>query len=219
MIHIFDIDNTLIKKTSTWYFLREALGKKIIGVSQIRCLPLAWIRYKIGFPRENFIEDAVKYFAGIEESIVDQTALACFECRIKQNIYADAAKLIYNALEQGEKVIFATSSFRSIIRPIEQFFGIEGSLASMLEFRDGKTTGKTIGRNIFGERKKTAAEDWLEKNGFHPRDVCFYSDSYTDIPLLEICGKPFAVNPDWILEREAKKQHWEILRFRKTLGK
>ena len=219
MVHIFDIDNTLIKKTSAWYFLCEALSKKNISVFQIRSLPFAWIRYKIGLPNEDFIEDAVKHFAGIEESIVNQTALDCFERRIKPNIYTGAVKLIHDASGRGEKVIFATSSFLSIIRPIEQFFGIEGSLASILEIRDGITTGKIIDRSIFGERKKSAVIDWLDKNNVSPADVCFYSDSYTDIPLLEICGKPFAVNPDRILAREANKHGWEILRFKKTLGK
>ena len=218
MIHIFDVDNTVIKKTSAWYFLQEALSTKIINIFRIRSLPAALLRYKIGMPNEDFIEDAVKHFAGIEETIIDQTALACFEHRIKRNIYTGAAQLIHDALGRGEKVIFATSSFHSIVRPIEQFFGIEGSLASILEFRDGITTGKTIGRSIFGERKKTAVEEWMVKNEIHPGDVCFYSDSYTDIPLLEICGKPVVVNPDRILAREAKKHRWEILHFRKTLG-
>jgi hypothetical protein len=68
-------------------------------------------------------------------------------------------------------------------------------------------------------KKKTAVEAWLEKNGFRPNEACFYSDSYTDLSLMEFCGKPVAVNPDRILAREAKKHGWEILRFTKTLGK
>jgi len=219
MVHIFDVDNTTIKKTSTWYFLREALSKGIIRFSQINNLPFEWIMYKIGHPNMDFIEDAVKTFAGIEKDILEQTAQSSFERLMKSNIYTEAAKLISAAQNRGERVIFATSSFNTIIQPLERFFGIEGSIASMLEFHDGRTTGKISGKSFFGLRKKTEVETWLGKNNISPNEVCFYSDSYTDLPLLEFCGKPVAVNPDRILAREAKNRRWEILHFKKTIGK
>jgi FMN phosphatase YigB (HAD superfamily) len=55
MVHIFDIDNTTIRKTSAWYFLREALGKNIIRFSQIKQLPIDWVKYKLGSPNMAFI--------------------------------------------------------------------------------------------------------------------------------------------------------------------
>ena len=218
MIRIFDVDYTIIKKPSTWYFLREALDKDIINVSQIRQFPLEWIRYKLGSPNMNFIEEAVRHFAGIEQALLDQIARDSFEHRMKFNIYTGAANLIREALDRGEKVIFATSSLHTLIQPLERFFGIEGSIANTLEFTDGKTSGKIVGNSFFGLHKKAAVEAWLEKNGFYPSEACFYSDSYTDLPLLEFCGKPVAVNPDWILAHKAKKRGWDILRFTTTLG-
>jgi len=218
MIRIFDVDYTVIKKPSTWYFLREALDKGIISLSQIRRFPFEWIRYKLGNPNMSFIQEAVRHFAGIEQDILEQTARDTFERRMKANIYTGAANLIREALDRGEKVIFATSSFHTLIQPLERFFGIEGSIANTLEFSGGKTSGRIVGNSFFGPHKKTAVEAWLEKNNFSPNDVCFYSDSYTDLPLLEFCGKPVAVNPDWILARKAKKQKWDIIRFTSTLG-
>lgn len=217
MIHIFDVDNTTVRKTSTWYFFCEAYSKGAICLSRVRRLPLDWIKYKLGRPDMDFIENAVKSIAGIEKNTLDEIAKSCFEHRIKPNIYTGAAKLISNAQNNGEKVIFATSSLYTIIAPLESFFGIEGSIASMLEFSEGKTTGSMIGKSFFGPKKKSETEAWLNKNGFNPNDVCFYSDSYTDIPLLEFSGKPVAVNPDRILKRKAKKQGWEIVRFTETL--
>ena len=218
MIHIFDVDYTVVKRPSMWYFLREALHKGIVRFSQVYQLPLDWLRYKLGHPNMNFIEDAIKHFAGIEQGILEQIAQACFDLYMKPDIYADVANRIREAIGRGEKVIFATSSFHTIIQPLERFFGIEDSIASALEFCDGRTTGRIIGVSFFGPHKKTAVEMWLGKNGLYPNEVCFYTDSYTDLSLLKLCGKPVAVNPDWILAREAKKNGWEILRFTKTLG-
>ncbi|MCL2763171.1 MAG: HAD-IB family hydrolase [Treponema sp.] len=218
MVHIFDIDYTILKKASAWYFLREALHENVIRVSQLRRLPIEWLRYKLGRPNQDFIEDAVKHIAGIDKYVLEQIAEICFERRIKPNMYTEAVQLIKDAQERGERVIFATSSLYLMIQPLERFLGIEGSVATSLEFDNGKTTGRIAGNSAFGVRKKTAVEAWFHEQKLHPSEVCFYSDSYTDLPLLEICGKPVVVNPDRILVREAKKRGWEVLRFTKTLG-
>ena len=219
MIHIFDVDNTIIKKNSAWYFMLEALNKGIIRFRQIRRLPIEWLRYKLGRPNMDFIEDAVGHLAGIEQGVLEQAALSCFERRIRPNIYTGAAKLVGGAIARGERVIFATSTLDALVQPLEQFFTVEKSIASVLEFSDGRTTGRITGNSLFGGKKKTAVLAWLEENKLPAGEVCFYSDSYTDLPLLECCGKPVAVNPDRFLAKKAKKNGWDILRFRQTLGK
>ena len=216
MVYIFDVDDTIIKRSSAWHFLLEALNDGLIRYPQISGLPVEWLKYKLGRPDTDFIEKAVKPLEGIEKSALERVSEACFERRIKPNIYTDAVRLVREAGEKG-RLIFATSSLHVLIRPLERFFGLEGSLAGELEFRDGKTTGRLVGGSFFGLKKKTAVEKWLERNGLRPGEVCFYSDSYADIPLLEFCGRPVAVNPDRILAKEAKKRGWEIIRFSKVL--
>lgn len=218
MLHIFDVDQTIIRKTSTQYFLLVAMREKIIRFSHISRLPVDWIKYKLTFPDMDFIENTVKKLAGIEKDALERAGEKCFDKMIKKNIYKGAQKLITDALKANERVIFATSSFDFIIRPLEKFFGVQSSIACELEYRDGRTTGNLVGYSLFGHKKKTAVQDWLEKNGIRPDDVSFYSDSYTDIPLLEYCGNAVAVNPDRILAREAKKRAWKILRFTDVLG-
>jgi HAD superfamily hydrolase (TIGR01490 family) len=218
MIHIFDVDDTIIKRTSMWYFLLEAFKDRLVRFSQIRRLPVDWVKYKLGVPDMDFIENTVKKIAGIDKEKFEKTAEACFQKRIKKQIYKEAAALIREAQGRGEKVIMATSSIDIVIRPLERFFNIEGSLATELEFADGKTTGSIAGVSFFGAKKKDAALEWLGRNKIDAKDVSFYSDSYTDIPLLEACGRPVAVNPDHILRREAKKRNWEILKFKEISG-
>jgi len=213
MTHIFDVDQTVVRKTTTEYFLLTAMRDGIIRFSQISRLPFDWIRYKLAHPDMDFIENTVKKLSGIKKEDLLRVSEKCFKKRVKPNIYSGAAGLISSALDRGERVIFATSSFDFIIKPLEEYFGIEGSIACELEYKDGKTTGNLVGYSSFGPKKKTAAQSWLEKNGVKKEDVSFYSDSYTDIPLLEYCGNPVAVNPDRILLREAKSRGWKIMRF------
>jgi len=219
MIHIFDVDHTVVRKTSTEYFLQMAMKEKLIRFSQVKRLPLDWIKYKLAFPDVDFIENTVKSLSGINKYDLDRISEACFKERIKPNIYTGAEALIKEALERGEKVIFATSSFDFIISPLERYFGIDESLACRMEYEDGMTTGNLVGYSFFGPKKKTAACGWMERNNIKKEDTCFYSDSYTDLPLLEYCGRPVAVNPDRILAKHARKNDWRIIRFKEVLGK
>jgi HAD superfamily hydrolase (TIGR01490 family) len=217
-VHIFDVDHTVVRKTTAEYFVQMALKEKIIRFSQVSHLIIDWVKYKLAFPNNDFIENAVKRLAGIQKESLEHIAAECFEKRIKKNIYTGIKIIIEDLLKNGEKVIFATSSFDFIIKPLEKYFGIEGSLASQLEYSQGKMTGKLVGYSFFGPKKKTAVIAWLETNGINPQNVCFYSDSYTDLPLLEYCGNPVAVNPDGILARKAKKRGWKVVRFTEVLG-
>jgi HAD superfamily hydrolase (TIGR01490 family) len=218
MIHIFDVDYTLVRKSTSWYFLLEALKQRVIRFRQIRRLPFEWFRYKVGFPNQDFIEETVKYLGGINRNILETLAEDCFTRRLKANVYTEGLRLIEDIRRRGEPVLLATSSFYTLLRPLEQFLGITESIASRLEFTGGKTSGRLIGGSLFGINKKTAVEQWLGERNIPPGEVFFYSDSYTDIPLLEWCGHPVAVNPDRLLAREAKSRGWPTLRFRKTEG-
>jgi HAD superfamily hydrolase (TIGR01490 family) len=219
MVHIFDVDYTLLRKSSSWYFLLEALEQKVIRFSQVWELPFEWLRYKAGIPHHDFIEKAVKHLAGLDREALENLAESCFTHRLKPNIYTGGMKLINEIRGRGEDVIFASSSVLTLLRPLERFLGIGESIATILEFVDGKTTGRLAGPSPFGTNKKTAVVSRLAERGISPEETWFYSDSYTDLPLLEWCGHPVAVNPDRFLTREAKRRGWKILRFRETIGR
>ena len=44
-----------------------------------------------------------------------------------------------------------------------------------------------------------------------------YSDSITDLPMLEIVGEPVAVNPDKDLRKIAEERDWQIRDFRRPV--
>jgi phosphoserine phosphatase len=131
-------------------------------------------------------------------------------------LYAGALDLIQDLKKSGHRIILATSSFKTIIQPLQIFLGAEESITSHLEFIDGKTSGRLDGKAVFAKNKLEEVGAWLCGQNIDPKYVCFYSDSYTDIPLLEYCGRPVAVNPDRILRKKAYRQGWEIMRFKRT---
>lgn len=212
-VHIFDVDYTLVKKPSSYYFLKEGLREKLVRFGQLKQLPFEYLRYKLGFVNRDFIEDAVKHLAGIDEKRLDTLADHCFDRFMKPDLYPEALDLIQDLKKSGHRIVLATSSFNTIIRPLQTFLGAEESITSRLEFIDGKTSGRLAGKAVFGKNKLEKVSAWLHGQNIDPADVYFYSDSYTDIPLLEYCGSPVAVNPDRILRKEAHRRGWKIIRF------
>jgi hypothetical protein len=44
-----------------------------------------------------------------------------------------------------------------------------------------------------------------------------YSDSITDLPMLELVGNPVVVNPDRDLLRVAREREWEVREFQRPV--
>ena len=215
MIHVFDVDHTVLGGSSMRYFLLEAVKTGVVRLRQLRRLPLAWLKYKLGRPDFDFIARAVELLPGIAEDDLRRVARASFEKGMRRDIYPGAARLIREALAKGEKVVFASASLDVAIEPLKRFLGVEDSLACRLEFAGGKTTGRLLGQSPFGPGKRDAVKEWMERRGLDPGGASFYSDSYADIPLLEFCGRQVAVNPDRRLAKTARRRGWEIVHFRK----
>jgi HAD superfamily hydrolase (TIGR01490 family) len=213
-VHFFDVDYTLLRNSSSYYFLREALRERLLSPHQIRQLPLEWLRYRLGLSNQDFIAQAVEHLRGIPQEILERVAEQCFVYRVKNKIYREGRALIQGLLDQGQEPHLATSSFSTLIKPLENYLGISGSLCSELEFEEGQTSGRLLGPALFGENKKNAVEAWLKTRSIPSQELWFYSDSYTDLPLLEFSGHPIAVNPDRFLKRIAKQRGWSILHWR-----
>jgi HAD superfamily hydrolase (TIGR01490 family) len=218
-VHIFDVDYTLIKSASSFWFLKECLRGGLIKLRQLKQLPVEYLRYKLGHANYDFIEDAVRHLGSIEKEKLTALSEICFERYIKPDLFRGAVDIINNLKKTGRTVILATSSFHTIIDPLQKYFDLDDVIASSLEFIDGKTTGRLSGKAFFGKNKMDAVCVTLAEHSVNTDDAWFYSDSYTDLPLLEKLGHPVAVNPDRFLRKIALKNNWQILDFKETLGR
>lgn len=96
-------------------------------------------------------------------------------------------------------------------RPLARRLGIPHVVASELEVDpNGLFTGRFVDPLCYGKGKIVRATRLAEEHGFVLGESTFYSDSYTDLPLLEAVAEPVIVNPDPRLERVARKRGWRI---------
>jgi phosphoserine phosphatase len=90
----------------------------------------------------------------------------------------------------------------------------DGGIGARSEIVDGRYTGRPgDGPFTYREGKAQAIRDLAAAEGFDLAASYAYSDSESDLPMLRAVGHPVAVNPDATLERVAREEGWEILRF------
>ena len=88
--------------------------------------------------------------------------------------------------------------------------GIEHVLCTQLEVESGQLTGRLAAPLCYGRGKVDCALDWAKPRGVELTESIFYTDSVTDLPMLEEVGEPRVINPDPRLERVARQRGWSI---------
>jgi HAD superfamily hydrolase (TIGR01490 family) len=215
--YIFDIDHTLLKGATGIYFIKEGLKRKYFSIFELLRIPIVLFKYRLGFLKGSIVKKEIPFMKGLSREIVEDLGVGGFKNFAIQRIYSDAENTIRNLQDKNERIIFATSSFDYSVTPVAEYFGIEHVIASSFEFENGLCTGHIEGGTAFGETKRNKVLAYLKENDLHIDDCVFYSDSHHDIPLLEIVGKPIAVNPDRTLKKRAKRENWEILKFKEVI--
>ena len=128
-------------------------------------------------------------------------------------VFDEAVDLIREHQAAGRKVFIVSASPEEIVAPLAQFLGVDEALATRAELdADGRYTGRTE-RYCYGPEKVTAMEDAARRDGIDLSASYAYSDSATDLPMLEAVGHPVVVNPDRELLRAARARSWDVLRF------
>jgi HAD superfamily hydrolase (TIGR01490 family) len=127
-------------------------------------------------------------------------------------VYAEATELIAEHRACGDEVVVLSASGLEVVEPIAALVGADRCMATRMSVADGRYTG-VIEYYCYGEEKAQAARDIAAQRGYELADCRAYSDSITDLPLLEAVGHPTAVNPDKALRREAELRGWPILTF------
>ena len=129
----------------------------------------------------------------------------------------EAVGLIEEHKAAGRDVVIVSTSGTEVVEPIGAMLGADIVIASRLEEVDGKYTGN-IDYYAYAEEKARAIVELAEERGYDLERSFAYSDSVTDVPMLEAVGHPFAVNPDKELRKAAVARNWPVLLFTKPVN-
>ena len=121
-------------------------------------------------------------------------------------VYAEALDLMELHRSEGRRIYIVSSSPEEVVRPLARHFGVSGVIATRAAIgEDGRYTGE-LEFYAYGEEKAEAVRGMAERTGIDLSRSFAYSDSATDLPLLEAVGNPVAVNPDRELRKAAEER-------------
>lgn len=132
-------------------------------------------------------------------------------------IYAEALELIEEHRKAGRKTVIISSSPVETVEPIGEYLGVDDVIATRARVdAQGRYTGE-LEFYAYAARKAEAIREMAVAEGLDLAASYAYSDSITDLPMLELVGNPVAVNPDRELARIAREREWEIRYFQRPV--
>jgi len=212
----FDLDKTIIAGSSTLAFSGPLRDRGLIGRRALLRSGYAQLLLMVAGADANFMErmrDRISALcAGWEVAEVRTVIEQALGEILQPMIYAEAAALIAEHHREGHQVIVVSASGEEMVQPIAAALGAEHCAATRMAVAHGRYTGE-IDFYCYGEGKAVAARELAQRHGYRLDECYAYSDSITDLPLLELVGHPHAVNPDRALRRAARAQGWPVLNF------
>jgi HAD superfamily hydrolase (TIGR01490 family) len=212
----FDLDKTVIARSSTLAFSRPLYAGGLINRRAVLRSTYAHFMYLVGGADHDQMERMRGYLSSLVsgwdvQQVRDIVAETLLEI-IEPVVYHEAITLIAEHHGAGRAVVIVSTSGAELVEPIAHLLGADAVIATRMAVRDGRYTGE-IDFYAYRENKASAILELAAERGYDLEVSYAYSDSVTDVPMLETVGHPFAVNPDRALRREAVVRSWPVLDF------
>lgn len=213
---IFDLDNTLLGGDSDYLWGQHLVELGAVDAETYAANNERFYQDYVAGRLDNhaYLEFALQPMAQHAPDLLHGWRQQFIADKIEPLILPAARELIAEHHRRGDTLLIITATNRFITEPIAELLGIEHLLATELEWKDGRYTGRYIGTPTFREGKIAALEEWITAHGYDLAGSWFYSDSHNDLPLLEQVEHPVAVDPDDILRRHAEQKGWSIISLR-----
>lgn len=211
----FDVDGTLVKTNlvhPTLYYLRNQgtplktarhLGRALIKAPAMIAAELR--------DRRMFNELLYSAYAGVSEDRMEVLSEEVFEDVLKPNLFPYARDLIAQSKRAGQKVVLISGALDCVLKHLADYLEADDVIANHLEMKDRIATGKIRQPVVAGPTKARLIREHARQHGYDLDECYGYSDSYSDVPMLSVVGRPAAVNPDARLRTLAKAYDWPVL--------
>ncbi|MEU5029081.1 HAD family hydrolase [Streptomyces milbemycinicus] len=216
----FDLDKTVIAKSSTLTFSKSFYQGGLINRRAVLRTAYAQFVFLAGGADHEQMERMREYLSalcrGWNVEQVREIVAETLHDLIDPIIYDEAASLIEEHHTAGRDVVIVSTSGAEVVEPIGELLGADRVVATRMVVENGVFTGE-VEYYAYGPTKAEAIAELAESEGYDLSRCYAYSDSATDLPMLESVGHPHAVNPGRTLRREAAARGWPILSFNKPV--
>lgn len=212
----FDLDRTIISGSSAFTLAIQARRAGMIPTTEFLRDATGAIAFKLFGASDDTTEQVrariLKAVTGLRQSDLQALNAEILPVLLGK-VRPEARRLLDRHRHAGRDTYIVSAAPQEIVDPLAVSLGMTAGIGTRSTVVDGAYTGELDGPFCYGEGKVEAI---VELARWHDYDLgqCYaYSDSASDLPMLEAVGHPVAVNPDSRLERHARRHGWPIVIF------
>ena len=133
---------------------------------------------------------------------------------ILPRIYPQMLDEVHGHQDAGRATFIVSAAGNGVVETLAAVLGLDGGIGTRYEVdAEGAFTGRFDGPFVYGPGKVVAMRSFAAEHDIDLTDSYAYSDSLSDLPMLEAVGHPVVVNPDPALAAIAKREGWQAMRF------
>jgi HAD superfamily hydrolase (TIGR01490 family) len=216
----FDLDKTVLARSAGLAFARPFYRGGLLGRADVLRSAYTQFVFSVSGADAKQTEAMRRYLStlviGWDVETVKRIVADALDHVIDPIVHAEAVDLIDEHRAAGRDIVIISASGAEVVEPIGERLGADLTIGSRMEVLDGRFTGE-ISRYTHGEAKAEAMRNLADERNWDLSECFAYSDSSTDLPMLEAVGHPHAVNPDTALRRIAVERGWPVLDFRRPV--
>jgi HAD superfamily hydrolase (TIGR01490 family) len=211
----FDLDRTLLDMNSSTLWAKHELRGGSISIRQFGRVVVWNLLYHLSLiDIETAFQEAVGHYRGRSYEDLEQETRGWFARDVAHHVRPGALPALREHRERGHQLVLLTSASAFAARAARDTWQLDDFLSNDFPADDqGKLLGTFEHPLCYGPGKVQRAQAWARERGVDLGDCYFYTDSYTDAPMLRAVGNPRVVSPDPRLSRAARQGGWPILQW------
>ena len=213
----FDLDKTLMAGSSGMPFARVAMRHGIVSRRQLASWGVEHLRYRLRGTTDERTTDVLKQaqelISGVPARDLERMNPEVLAA-VLPRIYPQMLEEVHAHQDAGRATFIVSAAGNGVVEPLATVLGMDGGIGTRYEVdSEGAFTGRFDGPFVYGGGKVEAMESFAADHDIALGQSYAYSDSLSDLPMLEAVGHAVVVNPDPALATIAKREGWQTMRF------
>jgi HAD superfamily hydrolase (TIGR01490 family) len=212
----FDLDRTLMSGSSAWYFGKAVYREGLLPLPRLARDAASALMFKLFGASDEKSESTrdrilasvagheAEKFAALSPGVIEE---------LLPRIRPEAQALLEMHEQAGRDVYIISASPVEIVSDLARALDITGGIGTESEIVDGVYTGRLSAPFCYGEGKAEHIRKLAADHGYDLAQCYSYSDSASDLPMMQIVGNPIAVNPDRPMMAVAHRRGWPVIEF------
>lgn len=208
----FDVDDTIVVGTNTLLlYIKYLVRHGMMSRWQVAKGVLYSALHKLNLINvERLLDKMAEPYKNRSHSDMQDLTEDWFASDVIPHLSKDAKDMIQWHKDQGHVTVILSSATQYVCHAVRDFFKMDASLNTEVIVENGILTGQIRKPICYKEGKVHHALAFAKEHNIDFQQCYFYTDSVSDLPMLERVGSPRIINPDPLLKRHAIKRNWPV---------